>query len=595
MVRAPGIRVIVLLTGCFLLFFGCGRNKKQESQVAVRGWNILSDNEPNAKRAIDVATSDYNINHIEFSHHLVHQLKDVRPIGRAELVNRLAAYAHEKGIQEVFVWDQALYDIGYYPETYRRTIDGEERLDLDDPALWRWIRNDYRSMLTLIPEVDGIVLNFLDAPGRIADQHSMALPSPTLKVAAVVDSLAKIFIDEHGLALCIRAAVSDAREFSLLVGAVRQLKHPGLKVMVTEAEQAFLLTHPLSSVSDSIRRYPVIVEFDAAHQFNGQGVLASMLPEVHLKRWKEYFSEPNIEGYVARTDRFYESSIIDGPCEINLYALKRASDDPWMDIDKIYHEFVGQKYGEQASPYIEPAFRKSYDIISSMMYTLGLPVASPSTMSFSNEASYITLNPGKWQRSMENTIDHDVNKTFHYWHDVTNHLAPREFKKPDGASAAEIPQVFESGWLDDRELMNVDYLRSIVAEKDYAVRVAQSALDDVISAKPHIRNAEQYSRLIETMRRTEMSSRLYRASAKAYFANRIYARGGEFRTPEVVYMLQDGLDEIAAVSREMTLYPYKGPQAEFDFQALANSALSLRQSIMDQLGTGPRLLNGVGR
>ena len=595
MVRAPGIRVIVLLTGCFLLFFGCGRNKKHESQVAVRGWNILSDNEPNARRVIDVATSDYDINHIEFSHQLVSQLKDIRPSGRAERVNRLAAYAHQKGIPEVFVWDQALYDVGYYPETFRKTVDGQQRLDLDNVNLWRWIRNDYRSMLTLIPEVDGIVLNFLDAPGRIGDQYSLRFPDRATKVAAVIDSLAQIFIDEHGLELCLRAAVSDARQFSLLVGAVRQLRHSGITVMITETEQAFLLSHPLSTVSDSIRKYPIIVEFDAAHEFDGQGILASMLPEVHLKRWKEYLSEPNIEGYVARTDHFYESTIIDGPCEINLYALKRASDDPWMNIDNVYREFVTQKYGEQAEPYIEPAFRKSYDIISSMMYTLGLPIASPSKVSFSNQASYISLNPGKWQRSMEYTVDHDVNRTFHYWQDVANHLCPREYKKPGTAVAAEIPQVFENGWLDDRELMNVEYLRSIVAEKDYGVRVAQSALEDVIRAKPHIRNAEQYTRLLETMRRTEMAARLYRASAKAYFANRIYARGGEFRTPEVVYILQDGLDEIEAVSQEMTQYPYKGPRAEFNFQALAISARALRQSIMDQLGNGPRLLNGSGR
>jgi hypothetical protein len=595
MVRAPGIRVIVLLTGCFLLFFGCGRNKKQESQVAVRGWNILSDSEPNARRVIDVATTDYDINHIEFSHQLVNQLKDVRPAGRAELVNRLTAYAHEKGIKEVFVWDQALYDVGYYPEAFRRTVEGKERLDLDDPDLWRWIRADYRSMLMLVPEIDGIVLNFLDAPGKIAEQFSARLPDGPSKVAAVIDSLARIFIDRHNLSLCIRAAVSNQHDFSLLVSAVRKMRHPAIKVMITETEQAFLLTHPLSTVSDSIRKYPIIVEFDAAHEYNGQGILASMLPEVHLKRWKEYMSEPNIEGYVARTDRFYQSTIIDGPCEINLYALKRASDDPWMNIDQVYTEFVSRKYGEKAGPYVEPAFRKSYDIITSMMYTLGLPVASHLTMSFSKESSYISLNPGKWQRSMEYTVDHDVNRTYHYWMDVTNHLAPAEFKKLTSASAAEIPQVFEHGWLDDRELMNVDYLRSIVAEKDYAVRVAQSALEDVLSAKPHITNADQYSRLIETMRRTEMASRLYRASAKAYFAYRIYARGGEFRTPEVVYMLQDGLDEIATVSREMTLYPYKGPRAEFDFVGLATSALALRQSIVDEIGTGPRLLNMGGQ
>src|SRR5690606_40202644 len=103
MVRAPGIRVFILLTGCFLLSFGCGRNKKYESQVAVRGWNILSNNEPNARRVIDVATSDYDINHIEFSHQLVNQLKDVRPAGRAELVNRSEEHTSELQSRENLV------------------------------------------------------------------------------------------------------------------------------------------------------------------------------------------------------------------------------------------------------------------------------------------------------------------------------------------------------------------------------------------------------------------------------------------------------------------------------------------------------------
>lgn len=65
-----------------LLIFGC--NDSDDSQVKttptsleVRGWNILSDDISKGRLALDKA-EEYGINHLQLSHQLVMDLKDVR-------------------------------------------------------------------------------------------------------------------------------------------------------------------------------------------------------------------------------------------------------------------------------------------------------------------------------------------------------------------------------------------------------------------------------------------------------------------------------------------------------------------------------------
>lgn len=571
-----GVQLLVL---CFLLT-GCSDGREEEQRIEIRGWNILSDDEVSAMRVIDIAATRYNINHLEFSHHIVHELKDIRPVGRAELVNRLTAYAHQKGISEVAVWDHALYDTGYYPDEFKVYADGTQRIDLDNPQFWEWVKDDYRGMLALIPDVDAVVLTVNESGARPQEQYSRILQTEADRLIAVVDSLAHLFIDEHDLTLYVRATIRDQAEMSMIVQAINGVRHPGIRIVVKEVMQDFYLTHPISSVPDSITKFPVIIEIDAAHEFSGQGIVASVFPEVHLKRWKEHMSETNVIGYVARTDRYYDSRIIDGPCEINLFALKRGAEDPWVGAEAIYDEFIIAKYGEKALPYIKPALKKSYDIVSAMMFTLGIQSIDQSGINYSSEMFYVSLNPGKWQRKMECYVEHDVNKTFHYWKDIANHLCPEQFKKPYGPAAKQIPLVFENGWLDTTEQMNMAYLNDIITEKDYGVRLANNALEEVMRAKPYIRDANEYTKLVEMFKRTEMAARAFRATAKAYFAYRIYTRGDKYRTPELKNILQNGLNEIVLVSDEIMHYPYNGPRGEFASESLATSAMVIHDTIV---------------
>ena len=129
----------------------------------VRGWTILSNSEVD-DLAVIAAAPKYRINHLELSHEVVMDLNEVRDEKKRSLVNRLVDSAHAAGIREVVVWDHALYELAYYPERFRTGPGGT--LDLDDPAFWTWLKQDYREMLDRVPAADGIELTFIETGAR---------------------------------------------------------------------------------------------------------------------------------------------------------------------------------------------------------------------------------------------------------------------------------------------------------------------------------------------------------------------------------------------------------------------------------------------
>lgn len=139
-----------------------------QTPVHVRGWNILSDSYADAQVTISAAKT-YNINHLQLSHDLVMDLKEIREPEKQKLVNKLINEAHFAGINEVVAWDHAFYDLEYYPDGFKTGPKGT--LDLDNPLFWDWFKADYREMLKLIPGIDGLVLTFIETGARAENQY----------------------------------------------------------------------------------------------------------------------------------------------------------------------------------------------------------------------------------------------------------------------------------------------------------------------------------------------------------------------------------------------------------------------------------------
>ena len=541
----------------------------------VRGWIILSDSEPDAMAVVEAADR-YDINHLQISHEIVHDLNELREEDKRGLTNRITDAAHAAGIREVVVWDHALYGLDYYPERFRTGPGGT--IDLDDPDFWEWLKQDYREMLDLAPGIDGIILTFIETGARAERQHSNRLDTPQEKLAAVVNAVADVVVGERGLNLYARTFAYTHEEYDNITRAVDLFERPEIRLMMKETPHDFFLTHPNDFFAGRIAR-PTIIEFDITGEFNGQGIIANTWPEYVIGRAADLLRRPHVIGYTARIDRYGDTRLIGRPGEINLHALKRVAEDPGVTAEEVYDEFITRRYGAAAVPHLKAAFRNAFDIVTSTLYTLGTNTADHSSLNYDPYASsYARHVTGKWMDPPIARVGHGVNRELHYWRDVVDHIAPAWAKTPSGTQWNEVPWVAEQGWIQPGERMDGEYLGYIVTEKAHGVRLAEESLTHVEAARAAL-SPEDFEDLRHYFARTLLTARLHLAVAKAYYGYRVWARGAPHATPEVEGTVREGLAEIRAVAREIQEYPLKPPSGQWTWEEDAEQALQYHQWI----------------
>jgi hypothetical protein len=565
---------IVLLFLLTVLLSSCSQSEKQNkpnvnlAKDYVRGWNILSDNVELGLKAID-SCRFYDINHLQLSHYNIMNLNHVRDAHRLETTRTFIRAAQEQGVENIYVWDRALYELEYYPDEFKMELG---LINLDNPEFWNWIKADYRSMLDSLPDIRGIILTFVETGAHVEDQHSERMQTEGQKLAGLVDSLATVIIDERGLELIIRTFVHRPQELESMIECANLIIHPKVKIMSKEVPHDFFIPHP---VSEFIKRYDrdAIIEFDLGHEYNGQGVVASIMPELTIKRWKYFARQPNVIGYVARTDRELTSQNVGRATEVNMYALKRITEDTTLTAETIVEEFIEMRYGKKAVPYLKEVFMETDEIIESMFYTLGLQINWHSGLNTENQNSYSTHVSGVWMDNPVIYVGHDVNKTFHFWKDAVEHLAPPRFKGKEFMDhrgnlsktilGEHLHYVIDSGWVTPEEKMNKEYLDYVVAEKRFCENKAAWALEKVRKAAEVIEPGEVYHELLHLYERTYMTAQLWEACFSAYFGFRYYTTNQN--DEEVNELIRSSLKKIEDTSEEMLAYEHDNIKGQMDW------------------------------
>ena len=438
---------------------------------------------------------------------------------------------------------------------------------------WIWItrsfgnglKADYRDMLSHVPDIDGIVLTFIETGAYIEDQFSEKYKTSEEKLAVLVDAVADVVVNEHKKQLIIRTFFYNYDELNNVRKCLDLIKNQEIIVMCKETPHDFFVTHPVSAWIKNLNR-PVLIEFDCAHEFSGQGIVASIFPGIHMERWKTYSEMENVTGFSIRTSRYGNTLLIDKPCEVNLYSLHQLLKNSSLSEEQVIKDFIIEKYGKQSLPYLLPAFQKADDIILSSFYTLGLNTTKHSALNFDYRSVYTRHVSGRWTKSKEVEIAHGVNKKFHYWKDIVNHLAPVEHKKRSNVNEKEIKDVLDNKWLEPQELMNEEYLKYIIIEKDFAVKEAEEALELVRKGKGYVANVKAYNDLHDVFYRTYLSAKIYRAAAKVYYGQRIAEKGQEYITNTLKATLQEGLDEYSLVSELFNNYTRHCPEGQFKWK-----------------------------
>ena len=545
-----------------IVLSSCKGNTNNESdsmkQWPVRGWNILTSDLEQGLETIE-ASKNYDINHLQISHQVIMDLKDVRIPQRLENAKRLISAAQEVGIDEITVWDHALYDLEYYPQRFRTGPDST--LNLDNPEFWEWFKNDYREMLTMIPGINGIILTFIETGARSEDQYSEENPDASAKLARVINNLADVVAGEYNMSLYLRTFAYTPDEYEVITGCFDHLRHDDLKIMIKETPHDFFLTHPNNPLAGTIDM-PTIIEFDCGNEYNGQGIILNTWPDHILARARDLLNRPNVIGYVARTDRYGKTGVVNQPAEIQLTALNAYVNDTTTTGNDVYQQFISNKYGPELIELIQPIFERSKDIITSSLYTLGTNMSNHSQLNYDPyPSSYSRHVSGRWMQEPVVNVKHDVNRQFHYWKDVVNHLAPPPFKEQGTLLDREADFAIDNGWVEPVENMNPEYLRYVITEKEFSYEAAEQALNEWKALKSTL-SSDQFEQGYHILSRTMMTSKLYLAVVKSYFGYRTYLKHSD---PEVKEIVQSGLSEIEMVTAEMEDYPFPGPTGQWSW------------------------------
>ncbi|WP_455606555.1 hypothetical protein [Bacteroides sp.] len=565
------LRRLIIVSSFFLSFFAnlfAGGN--------VRGWIILSDNMDRAIRTIKTA-KEYNINQLQLSHEIIHDLKAIKEEKVCEQVNKLIRFAHLEGIDEVLLWDHSLYSLDYYPSCFRTGPDGT--INLDNPTFWEWFKDDYHRMLNRAPEADGLVLTFIETGAYAEKQYSVNMKTPEEKLAAVVNAISDVVIGERGKKLYIRTFAYSEEEYKSTIGCIKHIKSDKVILMMKETPHDFFLTHPDNSYIRKMNR-PTIVEFDSGNEYSGQGIVANTWPEYTMKRWGSYINCPNVTGYVARTDRYGDTSIVGTANEIQLYALKRMTEEQTVSPMQIYNEFITSRYGEDALLPIRKAFQNAYDIVTSVFYTLGTNLTDHSFLNYENNKwGYSRHVSGRWIDPPMVLVKHDINKTFHYWKDIINHIAPVHFKSLSSPLAVEVKTVFDNQWIEPDEKMDSVYYNYILTEKQYGVKLASEAVAEIEKVKPLLESAA-YNDLYQLFYRTYLTACLHEAVCTAYYGSRIYVRAKQFHPAGLKERIFLSLKKIEQVSEDMNLLVNAYPVGQYNWLNDAKTALKYRDKVL---------------
>ena len=119
---------IILTLTTVIIISSCYQINTKTTEKQIQGWTILSENRDKALKVIR-ASKEYRINHLQLSHKIVHKLKHLRRDKNRTLTNALIDSAHAAGIDEVVLWDHALYWLGYYPDKFKTGPDSTLNLD----------------------------------------------------------------------------------------------------------------------------------------------------------------------------------------------------------------------------------------------------------------------------------------------------------------------------------------------------------------------------------------------------------------------------------------------------------------------------------
>ncbi|MEW6234595.1 MAG: hypothetical protein AB1656_04350 [Candidatus Omnitrophota bacterium] len=280
------------------------------------GW-ILASQDRSSTLALLSQAKGYGVKQAQIGGGIYNSIDDlIFDSGKKDFVRAIAMQLKANGI-ESYLWSREL------------TLDGPSfRFAETDPMLAAR-QAAYRMALSLLPEIDGVVLTFEGAklpPWEAAIPEGQTPLSSVEKIGFVVNAVKKVVVDELGKRLIVRTAAPTPEAEGWIAEALRNFSQNELTVIasISQAE----------GIGIQIGRR-VWVETDLAGTSFGAD-------STNVSRLGEWLEKGIIAGVAAKVQADQGTG---APNDLDLYTLSRFLFDPSASMEPIWQEWIQNRYG----------------------------------------------------------------------------------------------------------------------------------------------------------------------------------------------------------------------------------------------------------
>lgn len=199
----------------------------------------------------------------------------------------------------------------------------------------------YRKALTLIPELDGVVLTFSGAllpPWDAAAPEGMTQISVPERIRFLIDTIRPVVVDELGKRLYVRLEGDTPQQVEWIAAALSEYNDDNLVVILPPADSS-----NLASLYGRFAGKPHMVNLDlTGAQFGGPRILASLGDR--FEDWKALRNQDAVRGAVVQVYG-KTGSALNSPNEINLYLFSKTGDAVSPDRKSVESEWIQKRYG----------------------------------------------------------------------------------------------------------------------------------------------------------------------------------------------------------------------------------------------------------
>ncbi|MBI1389189.1 MAG: hypothetical protein GC154_12150 [bacterium] len=304
-------------------------------QTWENGWSVWN---LEAVRGSGLAqrAKEFGATHIQIGGQALRVIEDlIFDAGRQEAVRDLAQQAEALGLKTL-VWSREL-NLG----------QGLFRFDPTDPY-YAARQAAYRNVFQLIPELDGVVLNFADSPTKpwlVEPPLGVDAPAPAERTRFIIDMVYRVVARDFGKSVWIRVGDEPITEIEVIAEAVRRMNTPELGVIVSHSGWMNAQKEQLDWLLRSFSTQPVILEADAAEsRLAGPRAIVSLAPQLsdHRSAWMN----PAVKGVCGLVDGGGEL-VFGSPNEVNLNLLSGLAQGPNFRPGDAVEDWIVKRYGFQ--------------------------------------------------------------------------------------------------------------------------------------------------------------------------------------------------------------------------------------------------------